>query len=145
MRTAGFLVALLALGVSGAGLAAEAKSATVYKSPTCGCCKDYVTYLEKNGFKVAAVNEENMDPVKARYGVSRGMSSCHTTVVGDYVVEGHVPVTAIEKLLANKPKIHGIALPGMPQNSPGMGEMKPGTLTVYELTVAGTPKVFSVE
>ncbi|OGI45590.1 MAG: CopG family transcriptional regulator [Candidatus Muproteobacteria bacterium RBG_16_65_34] len=145
MRIAKSLLLLLALAFSGLSFAAETKSATVYKSPTCGCCKDYVAYLEKNGFKVSAVNEENMDPVKARYGVSRGMSSCHTAIVGDYVVEGHVPVTAIGKLLANKPKIHGIALPGMPQNSPGMGEMKSGTLTVYELTVAGTPKVFSVE
>lgn len=118
---------------------------TVYKSPTCGCCEKYVDYLRENGFAVKAINENNMDAVKKRYGMSH-VASCHTALVGGYVVEGHVPVSAIRKLLKEKPAISGISAPGMPMNSPGMGEMKKGTLTIYAVRKGGRePDVFSVE
>lgn len=118
---------------------------TVYKSPTCGCCEKYVSYLRQNGFKVTAIDQGDMDSIKKRYGVTR-VASCHTALVNGYVVEGHVPVGAINKLLREKPAIAGISVPGMPLNSPGMGEMKKGTLTVYAIPKEGeTPKVFSVE
>lgn len=118
---------------------------TVYKSPTCGCCEKYVSYLSENGFAVKAIDQNDMSSVKKRYGVTR-VASCHTALVNGYVIEGHVPVSAINKLLKEKPAIAGISVPGMPLNSPGMGEMKKGTLTVYRIPKAGeTPTVFSVE
>lgn len=118
---------------------------TLYKSPNCGCCVKYVDYLKANGFAVKAYDQGDMDGIKKRYGVTR-VASCHTALVGGYVVEGHVPVGAIRKLLKEKPAIPGISVPGMPGNSPGMGEMKKGTLAVYTIPKEGeTPKVFSVE
>ncbi|HLP97377.1 MAG TPA: DUF411 domain-containing protein [Sideroxyarcus sp.] len=128
-----------------ASAAFAATGVTVYKSPTCGCCEKYVDYLRKNGFAVKAIDENDMDAIKKRYGVSH-LASCHTALVGGYVVEGHVPVGAIRKLLKEKPAILGISAPGMPQNSPGMGEMKKGTLAIYSITQdEREPKVFSVE
>jgi hypothetical protein len=104
-----------------------------------------VDYLHENGFAVKAVNESNMDAIKKRYGVSH-IASCHTALVEGYVVEGHVPVSAIHKLLKDKPSILGISAPGMPMNSPGMGEMKKGTLTIYAVPKdKKKPYVFSVE
>lgn len=118
---------------------------TLYKSPTCGCCKNYVRYLQQNGFTVQAIDQTDMNGIKKRYGVTH-VASCHTALVGGYVVEGHVPVSAINKLLKEKPAIAGISVPGMPLNSPGMGAMEKGTLTVYSIPKAyETPKVFSVE
>lgn len=135
---------LMALSLN-AGAAFAATDVTVYKSPTCGCCEKYVDYLRDNGFKVQAINENDMDAVKKRYGVSH-IASCHTARIGGYVVEGHVPVGAIRKLLKEKPAITGISAPGMPINSPGMGEMKKGTLTIYAVPRDGRePYVFSVE
>lgn len=118
---------------------------TVYKSPACGCCENYIDYLKENGFSVKTIKQDDMDSIKKRYGVSR-VASCHTALIGGYVVEGHVPVGAIRRLLKEKPAIVGISAPGMPKNSPGMGEMKKGTLTVYRIPKAGeAPTVFSVE
>jgi len=118
---------------------------TLYKSPTCGCCEKYVSYLQQNGFVVKAINQNDMDSIKKRYGVER-VASCHTALINGYVVEGHVPVSAINKLIKEKPAIAGISVPGMQMNSPGMGEMKKGTLTVYSIPKGDEPlKVFTVE
>ncbi|AMC35036.1 DUF411 domain-containing protein [Janthinobacterium sp. B9-8] len=124
--------------------ALAAINATLYKSPTCGCCEEYAKYLEKNGFKVKAINSNDMSAIKAQYG-SSNLASCHTTRVANYTVEGHVPVAAIQKLLREKPAIAGISAPGMPQNSPGMGPEIKGTLKIYQLGNATEPKLFSVE
>lgn len=113
-------------------VALAGQAITVYKSPTCGCCEKYVSYLRENGFAVKAIDQNDMDSVKKRYGVTR-VASCHTALINGYVVEGHVPVSAINKLLKEKPAITGISVPGMPMNSPGMGKMKKGTLTVYRI------------
>lgn len=137
-------IGMLALSLN-ATTAFAATAVTLYKSPACGCCEKYVDYLRENGFAVKAVNESNMDAVKKLHGVSH-VASCHTALVGGYVVEGHVPVSAIRKLLREKPAITGISAPGMPMNSPGMGEMKKGTLTIYAVSKSGQePRVFSVE
>lgn len=137
-------IGLMALSLN-AATAFAATAVTVYKSPTCGCCEKYVDYLRENGFAVKAINENDMDAVKKRHGVSH-LASCHTALVGGYVVEGHVPAGVIRKLLKEKPAITGISAPGMPMNSPGMGETKKGTLTVYAVTKDGRePGVFSVE
>jgi hypothetical protein len=118
---------------------------TLYKSPACECCDKYVRYLQDNGFKVQALNQDGMSGIKKRYGVSH-LASCHTSIINGYVVEGHVPVGAIRKLLKEKPAITGISAPGMPKNSPGMGETKPGALAIYAVTRPGNAlKVFSVE
>lgn len=135
----------IALTLACIGVAQAATAMTVYKSPTCGCCEKYVEYLRENGFAVKAVNESDMSAVKKRYGVSH-VASCHTALVNGYVIEGHVPVSAIRKLLKEMPAIAGISAPGMPMNSPGMGEMKEGTLTIYAVPKDGKePYVFSVE
>lgn len=132
----------LFLGIS---TVSAATAVTLYKSPTCECCAKYVQYLEKNGFAVKAINQDDMDAIKKRHGTARA-ASCHTALIDGYVVEGHVPVRAISKMLNEKPDIIGISAPGMPENSPGMGEEKPGTLTIYAIP-KGNAKltVFSVE
>lgn len=121
-------------------------SATLYKSPTCGCCGEYVKYLRNNGFNVKAIDSDDMDKIKRDNKVGN-LGSCHTMQIDGYVIEGHVPVSAINKLLQQRPKIVGISAPGMPANSPGMGEMKPGTLRIYQISGAGSdkPKLFSIE
>jgi hypothetical protein len=128
------------------GSAAQALPAiTVHKSPTCGCCEKYVDYLRDNGFKVEARDEPDMSRIKKLHGVEQ-VASCHTALVGGYVVEGHVPVATIRKLLNERPAIIGISAPGMPMNSPGMGEMKQGTLTIYAVPKEKRqPYVFSIE
>lgn len=140
------LMRVLALVLSlNSAVAMASPAVTLYKSPTCGCCEKYVEYLRQNGFQVTAIDQGDMDSIKKRYGVAR-VASCHTALINGYVVEGHVPVSAIKKLLKEKPAIVGISAPGMPMNSPGMGEMKKGTLTIYRIPKADeTLKVFSVE
>lgn len=91
----------------------------VTKDPNCGCCQKWVAHLREAGFTVA-VTEGPVNPVKARLGVPQDLASCHTAVVDGYVVEGHVPADAIKRLLSEKPKGTGLAVPGMPVGSPGM-------------------------
>lgn len=93
---------------------------TVYKSPTCGCCTAWVDHVRLNGFRVVAIDTNDVDTVKRRYGVAPEHSSCHTAIVGGYVVEGHVPAEDIRRLLAQRPPVSGLAVPGMPMGSPGM-------------------------
>ena len=93
---------------------------TVYKSPTCGCCAEWVTYMEANGFTVETVDVNDISAVKAQYGIPDSLSSCHTAVVGGYVVEGHVPASDVHRLLREQPEAGGLAVPGMPIGSPGM-------------------------
>ena len=105
---------------------------TVYKSPNCGCCVKWVEYLQNEGFEVKAVNRDDLSSTKQRAGVPPEMSSCHTALVDGYVIEGHVPAQAIRKLLKERPDTRGLAVPGMPANSPGMGEMD-GRLKTFTL------------
>lgn len=107
------------------GLAATASSAApikihVYKDKSCGCCKEWVKHMEKAGFAVTAEDAPNMDAIKKKLGVPSAMGSCHTAVVGDYLVEGHVPADIVQIMLKEKPAALGLAVPGMPQGSPGM-------------------------
>jgi hypothetical protein len=112
----------------------EDKKAIVYKSPTCGCCGNYITYLRSNGFDVEIKSVQNTASVKEEHGIPYNMSSCHTTVIGDYFIEGHVPIEAVDKLLTEKPDIDGIALPGMPAGSPGMPGLKSGEFIIHSLS-----------
>lgn len=92
----------------------------VYKSPTCGCCAKWIDHLEDNGFQVHAYNTDNVVSHKYRLGVPPGHGSCHTAEVGGYLVEGHVPVWEIKRLLKEKPQARGLVVPAMPIGSPGM-------------------------
>ncbi len=91
----------------------------VWKDPNCGCCKDWITYMEDNGFAVT-VHDTGNTAVRAKLGLPARLGSCHTALVGSYLLEGHVPAADVKKLLAQKPKALGITVPGMPVGSPGM-------------------------
>lgn len=93
---------------------------TVYKSATCGCCKTWMQHMAANGFTVRGVDVDDLNSMKNMSGVPARLRTCHTALVGGYVVEGHVPADLVKKLLAEKPKVAGIAVPGMPIGSPGM-------------------------
>jgi len=104
----------------------------VWKSPTCGCCGKWAQHLRDNGFTVKEINARSMRDVKRTLGVGPKLKSCHTAMVGDYVIEGHVPASDIKRLLREKPAIKGLAVPGMPLGSPGM-EQADGTKDKYEV------------
>jgi hypothetical protein len=110
----------LAAGLMLVGTAANAAALTVYKSASCGCCGKWVEHVQKHGFTVKVVNVDDVRAVKAKAGIPDKLASCHTSMVGGYVVEGHVPAADIRKLLAQKPKAKGIAVAGMPMGAPGM-------------------------
>ena len=114
---------LAASRLSHLGLGPHASSPvamTVYKSPTCGCCKDWVAHVSKNGFAPKVIDMDDLTKVKKDAGVPDALQSCHTALVGSYVVEGHVPAELVQKMLAEKPKIVGLAVAGMVVGSPGM-------------------------
>jgi len=92
----------------------------VYKDPDCECCARWIKHLSANGFVTTVRDTRDMASVKATMGVPDALQSCHTAVVGKYIVEGHVPADVIKKLLAEKPAVMGLAVPGMPMGSPGM-------------------------
>ncbi len=103
-----------------AASAAKKTMITVYKTPTCGCCHDWVEHLQKNGFQVIVNDVPSTTPYRAKFGVPTDLGSCHTGVVEGYALEGHVPASEISRLLAERPKARGLAVPGMPVGSPGM-------------------------
>ncbi len=115
---------------------------TVYKTSTCGCCHVYAQYLKKEGMRVSEVDVADLNSIKHQYGIPTEMESCHTSIVGDYVIEGHIPVAVIEKLLTEKPDIQGIALPGMPAGSPGMPGAKTSVWTIFALNNDGSVTEF---
>ena len=116
----------------------------VYKSPTCGCCQSWVDYVEKAGFPVTAINHDDVDTIKQKHGLTdSSLKSCHTAIVDGYVIEGHVPVSDIERLLAERPDIIGLTAPGMPMMSPGMGSETPKNYSVLAFDKHGKSRVFS--
>lgn len=102
--------------------AAVADTLVVYKTATCGCCKDWIEHMEENGFTVVAhdYHAVELNNLKLDAGVQSELASCHTALIGGYVVEGHVPADVVKRLLAERPQITGLAVPGMPVGSPGM-------------------------
>ena len=131
---AGF-IAILAVGCSAvpdqttsnpSSQALPTSELVVYRTPTCGCCGVWVERMQAQGFEIQDNIVENVDGIKAEYGLPSNMQGCHSTVVAGYLVEGHVPAADIQRLLTEKPDIAGIAVPGMPIGSPGMesGDMK---------------------
>jgi hypothetical protein len=119
-----FTAVVVAGAVSLGGLAAAQRSAgpmvEVFKSPTCGCCANWVKHLEASGFSTKVTDVEDMTQVKTKYGVPGRLQSCHTAVVNGYVLEGHVPAADVQRLIKERPAVVGVAVPGMPIGSPGM-------------------------
>jgi hypothetical protein len=124
--------------------AAQPIQATLYKNPQCACCEGYAEYLEKNGFQVDVKPSNDLAEISRSAGVPEELEGCHTMFFGNYVVDGHVPVEIIRRLLAEKPQIAGITLPGMPSGSPGMVGTKSETWTIWSVTKDGRlPQVFA--
>ena len=118
------LLGIASLGYSHISMAAiEANVVTVWKTPSCGCCKDWVIHLRKEGFNVVTNDVNDTAPIRQKLGLPAKYGSCHTAQVGGYVLEGHVPAREVKRLLREKPAAIGLAVPGMPVGSPGM-EMK---------------------
>ena len=124
-RRSALLAALASLLQTGTAFAGEKEVITVHKDPTCGCCSGWVEHLQKAGFKTKVLDTKALDAVKQRLGVPDDLAACHTAEMAGYIVEGHVPATALKRLLAEKPKAAGLAVPGMPVGSPGMEGGKP--------------------
>src|SRR3990170_7178345 len=113
-------------------------TATYYKSISCGCCDVHSKYLDSKGFDIKLNNLQDVTAIKSQFGVPRELESCHTAIIGDYFVEGHIPVEAINKLLSEKPNVKGIAMPGMPSGSPGMPGAKAGDFVIYAVNQNGS-------
>jgi hypothetical protein len=117
-------LAVAGLGAVSLGTAsvayAAAETITVWKTPTCGCCKAWVAHLRKNGFDVVTNDVSDTTAIRKKLGFPEQFGSCHTAKLGEYVIEGHVPAEDIRKLLQDKPKARGLAVPNMPLGSPGM-------------------------
>jgi hypothetical protein len=149
MRALFSLLSLIGLLALQPALADEMTKATVYKDPNCGCCHNYVSYLRENGFEVDVVDTGDLPSIKQQSGVPTDLEGCHSTIVGGYVVEGHVPVDIVKRLLQEKPSIRGISLPGMPLGSPGMDGAKEEPFVIYEIpndnSAGGAPRVYATE
>ena len=113
----------------------------VFKTASCGCCYGYVLFLEEEKFKVKQTDMRSLHLIKKKHNIPLEMQSCHTTILGKYFIEGHVPIEAINKLLKEQPDIDGIALPGMPIGTPGMPGEKEEPYIIYQL-VDGKSSVF---
>src|SRR5881628_3724125 len=116
---------------------------TVYKSPTCGCCKKWVEHVRAAGFVVAVRDTADLDAIAARHGVPKNLTACHTAVVQGYVIEGHVPADLITRLLKERPRVAGLAVPGMPANSPGMDQPSSAPYEVLTFDRAGATSVYA--
>jgi hypothetical protein len=114
----------------------------VYKSATCGCCKEWVKHLEANGFKVNAHDVDNPTDYRQKFGIPDQYGSCHSAKVQGYALEGHVPAGDIKRLLATKPKAKGLAVPAMPLGSPGMEGPRKDPYDVYLVQDGGKASVY---
>ena len=138
------VIGTLAAVLGGSRLLAQAKPPlVVYKDAGCDCCQKWVELMQKQGYKVT-VTDAVMGPIKQKYKVPPKLQSCHTTVAGTYVIEGHVPASDIAKLLAQKPKgVIGLAVPGMPASAPGMDQVPFQPYTVLTFDALGVTTVFA--
>jgi hypothetical protein len=137
------LALLLGASLLSTAALAEEPTISVYKSPTCTCCGKWIGHLEKEGFKVDAIDTTNLGIVKSMAGISAEQSSCHTARVGDYVIEGHVPAEDIRRLLAEHPDARGLTVPGMPLSAPGMDVPSPQHYQVLLIGKDGSTSVFA--
>lgn len=118
----------------------------VWKDPNCGCCKDWVDHMQANGFQ-ASVHDTGNAAVRDKLGLPQKLGSCHTALVGGYLIEGHVPAADVQRLLREKPRALGLAVPGMPVGSPGMdGAFYGGRSDAYDVLLVaqgGSTRVFA--
>ena len=119
--------------------------ATIFKNPQCSCCEAYGAYLKQSGYPVKIVTTHDGPLIRQRQGLSPQLEGCHTTLVGGYFVEGHVPAEYVDRLLDERPNINGISIPGMPPGTPGMGGPKPENLKVFALAPGGKQSVYAVD
>ena len=140
------VAAVAVVSVAGATFAQKpAPTVQVYKSPTCGCCANWVKHLEQHGFTTRVTDTNDMASVKAQRGVPARAQSCHTAVVDGYVLEGHVPAADVQRLLRERPAVAGLAVPGMPIGSPGMEVpgQKPQAYDVVAFDKQGQMRVYA--
>jgi hypothetical protein len=146
------LAGLVAVGLGGSRLWADLPHLrgkptpiTIYKSSSCECCAKWVDYLETSGFTPVVHDEENMDALKDEMGVPRAVRSCHTAMVEKYLIEGHVPASDIRRLLVERPKTAGLAVPGMPPRTYGMAApgVEVGGYETVAFQLDGATRVFA--
>jgi hypothetical protein len=146
------LAGIAAAGIIGRRLWAESPMwsgtptpITVWKSSTCACCAKWVEHIEANGFKPTIYDEEEMEQVKDKLGVPTGVRSCHTARVDGYLLEGHVPASDIRRVMAERPKVAGLAVPEMPSHTPGMAPpgSEPGNFDVLTFQSDGSTRTFA--
>ena len=148
LRT-GFVAIVLAMTAVSYSAVAQTKAVakpqmSVYKTPTCGCCGKWVEKMQASGFNATVTNMEDVGPIKVKNGLPPRLASCHTTLVGGYVIEGHVPADDIKRLLRERPAgIVGLAAPGMPAGSPGMDVPNSPPYDVLAFDKDGKTRVFA--
>ena len=142
MRRRTFLGIAVAATLVATRVTAAVPVIEVYKSPTCGCCGKWAEHLRKDGFVVNVHDIPDIDAFRAKAGVRTALAACHTALVGGYVVEGHVPAADIRKLLTERPKALGLAVPGMPAISPGMDAPHGPGYDVLLFQANGSPRVY---
>jgi hypothetical protein len=147
MRRRFFLAFTTSLAFGSSALhAEEPRKATLYKNPQCGCCEGYAAYLRGNGFDVTVKPTNDLTMISQNAGVPERLQGCHTMFVDGYVIDGHVPVGVVQRLLTERPPVKGITLPGMPQGSPGMSGTKTAPFVVYAMPKnGGPPTVYAKE
>ena len=123
--------------------ASQKADIVMYKNDGCQCCDKWAQYMQGSGYSVENVTAENLYAIKAEEGVPRDMGSCHTAIVGDYVVEGHVPAEDVMRLLREKPDARGLVVPGMPASSPGMNTALNEPFKVYLIKNDGSTEVYA--
>ncbi|MDZ4792127.1 MAG: DUF411 domain-containing protein [Hyphomicrobiales bacterium] len=127
-------VALMAVVAAVPAHGGEKLKITIYKSPTCGCCQKWADHLAAAGFATELINRGGITALKTEWGVPETLHSCHTGKIEGYIIEGHVPASAITRLLAERPQAAGLAVPGMPIGSPGMEGGEP---EAYDVVLFG--------
>lgn len=137
------LAAVVAVAGGAARPAPPPVAVTVYKSPSCTCCSKWVDHMRKEGFTVTTHDVDDVAPFKRDVGVPEKLESCHTAVVEGYVLEGHVPAADVRRLLAEKPKVVGLAVPGMVTGSPGMEGGTPERYDVVSFDARARTTVFA--
>jgi hypothetical protein len=137
-----FLYTLLCFPLLSRRSTAATARITVYKDPTCGCCGKWAEHLRSNGFEVAVQETKDLAGYRKKYGVPESLASCHTAVVDEYAVEGHVPAREIQRLLKERPKAKGLAVPGMPMGSPGMEAAKTQAYSVLLFDGSGRSQLY---
>lgn len=148
IRVSGLVAAGVACRRPAAPVADSSAKATpiaIYKSSSCECCAKWVDHVRANGFAPTVHDEEDMDAIKAQLGVPEGVRSCHTALVGKYLIEGHVPASDIKRLVVEQPRVAGLAVPGMPSGTPGMDQpgAKIAGFEVVAFQLDGTTKTFA--